>query len=50
LGVRPGEALFLDDREINIHGARNLGMEGLVYSTPARLREDLAAWDFQVLP
>lgn len=50
LGVQPGEALFVDDREINIQGARVVGMEGLVYTTAARLREDLAEWDFPVLP
>lgn len=50
LGVNPREALFLDDREANIAGARAVGMEGLIYSTPARLREDLQAWGFPILP
>ena len=50
LGVRASEALFLDDRETNIDGARAIGMEGLLYSTPARLREDLGAWEFPILP
>lgn len=50
LGVKAHEALFLDDRETNINGARAVGMEGLVYSTPARLREDLEAWGFPILP
>lgn len=50
LGVSASEALFLDDRETNINGARVIGMEGLLYSTPARLREDLEAWAFPILP
>ena len=50
LGVNAHEALFLDDRGKNIDGARAVGMEGLVYSTPARLREELEAWGFPVLP
>ncbi len=50
LGVKAHEALFLDDRETNIKGAHAVGMEGLIYSTPARLREDLEAWGFPILP
>lgn len=50
LGVNANEALFLDDREANVKGAQAVGMESLVYSTPARLREDLEAWAFPILP
>lgn len=50
LGVKAHEALFLDDRRTNIDGARAIGMEGLIYSTPARLRDDLEAWNFPILP
>ncbi len=50
LGVAPQEALFLDDRETNIRGAQAVGMEGLVYANPARLREDLHGWGFAILP
>jgi len=50
LGVNASEALFLDDRETNIQGAQAVGMEGLLYSTPASLREDLEAWGFPILP
>jgi putative hydrolase of the HAD superfamily len=50
LGVSASGALFLDDRETNIRGAQAIGMEGLLYSTPARLREDLEAWAFPILP
>ncbi|MGH9573343.1 MAG: HAD family hydrolase [Candidatus Acidiferrales bacterium] len=50
LHVSAHEALFLDDRETNVNGARAVGMEGLVYSTPSRLREDLKGWGFPILP
>jgi putative hydrolase of the HAD superfamily len=50
LGVGAEEALFLDDREINVAGARAIGMEGLVFQNTARLREDLEAWGFPILP
>jgi putative hydrolase of the HAD superfamily len=50
LGVAAAEALFLDDRQVNVDGARAVGMEGLVFSSAAQLRKDLEAWGFHVLP
>ena len=50
LGIDPAQALFLDDRQTNIEGARAIGMEGLLYSTPQQLHEDLASWQFPILP
>ena len=50
LSVAPGEALFLDDREVNIDGARAVGMEGLLFKTPSQVREALKAWGFPILP
>ncbi len=41
LGVRAEEALFLDDREENIEGARAVGLHALVFRTVAQLRDDL---------
>lgn len=43
LGVRPEEALYLDDRPANVEAAKALGMSGLVFSTVEQLRADLAA-------
>lgn len=43
LGVEPEEALFLDDKEINVEGARALGMQSLVFSNVADLREQMRA-------
>jgi putative hydrolase of the HAD superfamily len=46
LGIEPGDALFLDDRLVNIEAARALGMQGLVFSTMEQLRSDLLACGF----
>lgn len=43
LGMAPGEALFLDDKIVNIEAALALGMKGHLFSTVERLREDLIA-------
>ncbi|MFP5230586.1 MAG: HAD family hydrolase [Acidobacteriota bacterium] len=43
LGVRPEEALFLDDRIDNVHAAERLGLHALQFSTVDQLRSDLAA-------
>jgi putative hydrolase of the HAD superfamily len=43
LGVQPEEALFLDDRRVNIEAALALGMKAIEFSTVDRLRNDLVA-------
>jgi putative hydrolase of the HAD superfamily len=43
LGVRPEEALFIDDKLANIEAARALGMQAIEFSTIERLRADLTA-------
>jgi putative hydrolase of the HAD superfamily len=43
LGVEAGEALFIDDRPVNIEAARALGMQGVLFSTVDHLRTDLIA-------
>jgi len=43
LGVGAEEALFLDDRQVNIDAARALGMQAIHFSSVDRLREDLVA-------
>jgi putative hydrolase of the HAD superfamily len=42
LGVRADEALFLDDREENVEGARRVGINALLFRDVATLRKDLA--------
>jgi putative hydrolase of the HAD superfamily len=41
LGVAPEEALFIDDKLVNIQAARALGMQAIQFTTVAKLREDL---------
>ena len=43
LGTRPEEALFLDDRLVNVEAAQALGMVAIQFSTANRLRDDLIA-------
>jgi len=42
-GLKPGEALFVDDREINVEGARAVGMAGHLFTTAGDLRARLQA-------
>ena len=41
--VKPAEALFVDDREINVEGARAVGMQAHLFTTAEDLRLRLAA-------
>jgi 2-haloacid dehalogenase len=40
-GVNPTAAVYIDDIESNVEAARELGMTGLVFTAPERLRADL---------
>ncbi len=46
LGTHPDEALFLDDKRINVEAALSLGMKSLEFSTIEQLRTDLVAAGF----
>ena len=50
LGVKPSEALFIDDREENLNPARAAGIRGLRFQSVPRLREDLRRLGFTILP
>ena len=43
LGLQPAEALFIDDREVNVETAAALNMKALVFTTVDQLRADLIA-------
>jgi putative hydrolase of the HAD superfamily len=43
LGVAPGDCLFLDDREVNVLAAREVGMRAEVFRTADQVRELVAA-------
>ena len=40
-GLKPGEAVFIDDREDNIAGAEAVGLPGLLFTDAQTLRRDL---------
>ena len=50
LGVKAEEALFVDDREINVRGAREVGIHALRFRSVRELREDLMRMGFAILP
>jgi putative hydrolase of the HAD superfamily len=50
VGVRPQEALFVDDREANVNAARGTGMVAIRFQSPKQLRDDLQEMGFQMLP
>ncbi|HTV59386.1 MAG TPA: HAD family phosphatase [Verrucomicrobiae bacterium] len=50
LGVAPREALFIDDREVNLAAARAQGIPGVQVLSVDQLREELRAIGFPVLP
>jgi putative hydrolase of the HAD superfamily len=50
LGVKASEALFLDDREVNIQAARALGIHAIRVQSMQQLRDDLLLFGFTTLP
>jgi HAD superfamily hydrolase (TIGR01509 family) len=41
MGVLPEECIFVDDQERHVEGAKNTGMQGLIYSDVAALKAEL---------
>jgi putative hydrolase of the HAD superfamily len=50
LGVAAAEALFVDDREPNLEGARAVGLSAIQFHSVTQLRRDLEKLGFAVLP
>ena len=50
LGVEPSEALFIDDRDVNLQQARAVGIRGIRFQSVEQLRQDLQALGFPILP
>jgi putative hydrolase of the HAD superfamily len=50
LGVQASEALFVDDKAINIEAANAVGMFAIQFRSTVQLRDDLAKLGFPVLP
>jgi 2-haloacid dehalogenase len=45
-GLRPEDALFIDDRLINVEGARAVGMHAHLFTSAAALEAELRAFAF----
>lgn len=43
LEVEPAEAIFIDDFQRNVDGARSVGMQALLFKSSAQIRKDLSA-------
>jgi glucose-1-phosphatase len=41
LGLNPNQVVFIDDSVINVSGANQLGMRGIVFEQASKLRKDL---------
>ena len=50
LGVQASQALFLDDRSLNVDAARALGIHGIQFTSIVELRGKLEAAKFPTLP
>lgn len=50
LGVAAKEALFVDDREVNINAARALGIHSILFQSIGQLRKELEALNFPIVP
>ena len=50
VALRPEQALFIDDREVNVLAARDAGLRALRFESVERLRSDLEGLGIRVLP
>jgi len=50
LEISPSQALFIDDRQENVDGAKNLGIHALRFDSVAQLHSDLKTLRFTPLP
>ncbi len=50
LAVQPSEALFIDDRDVNLQEARAAGIRTIRFESVEQLRRDLQSLGFAILP
>lgn len=50
VGVAPSEALFVDDKEPNVQGARAVGIRAIRFRSVEQFRNELGELGFRVLP
>lgn len=44
LGVRPEEAIFIDDKEANVKGAERAGINAILFRDPGQVKRELSAF------
>lgn len=45
LGIKPHQAIMVDDRALNIRGAKRVGMHGIVYKNSRQFRKALSKYE-----
>jgi len=50
LGTAAGQTLFVDDRDLNVRAARNLGIQAIRFESVLQLRAQLEELRFPILP
>jgi putative hydrolase of the HAD superfamily len=50
LAVQPSQALFIDDRDVNLQQARAAGIRGIRFESVEQLRRELQSLGFTILP
>ena len=45
IGVKPNQAIMVDDRALNIRGARRVGMHGIVYKNSRQFKKALTKYE-----
>ena len=50
LGTSPDQTLIVDDREVNVRAARNLGIQAIQFKSVLQLRAQLEELRFPILP
>ena len=48
LSVRPREAIFIDDKEENIKGAEEVGINMILFESPAQLKKELFNFSIEI--
>jgi HAD superfamily hydrolase (TIGR01509 family) len=43
LGIHPHEAIFIDDRPVNVESAQALGMQAILYSNRMEMKDQIEA-------
>ena len=44
LGVQPEEAIFIDDKEVNVKGAERAGIKAILFQDPGQVKRELSAF------